>query len=92
MGIHTKKFINNLEQKITFCLGKVLRSLQYDEKHTSNQVIQNIINDINIMMSLIEVYMVIEEESIKELKHLHTQLIETRSYIETEYERLQVSS
>ncbi|WP_341272161.1 hypothetical protein, partial [Bacillus thuringiensis] len=91
MGIHTKKMIKSLEQKMAFCVKVVFKSIRNDEEKKINEVIHNSISDINMMLSLIETYMKVEKESTKELKQLQKKLIQTRSYIEFECNKLKIS-
>ncbi|OUC02592.1 hypothetical protein BK784_08840 [Bacillus thuringiensis serovar medellin] len=90
MNLDTKRFIYILEQKMTICMDKVSKAIYCIEQKQFNQVIQDVLSDIKIMISLTQVYMLIDKESSKYLRQLQSQLIQERKYIEKEFIMLKV--
>ncbi len=60
----------------------VLTAIQHPKKEQSVQVIQNIVEKMDMMISLVTTYMTIETESMKELKELQEEIIHAQVYIQ----------
>ena len=60
----------------------VLTAIQHPKKKQSEQVIQNIVEKMDMMISLVTTYMTIESESMKELKELQKEIIHAQAYIQ----------
>ncbi|QIW22495.1 hypothetical protein [Bacillus thuringiensis] len=56
--------------------------MQHPKKEQSEQVIQNIVEKMDMMISLVTTYMAIESESMKELKELQKEIIHAQAYIQ----------
>lgn len=85
MDLDTKRFIYILEQKITTCMEKVSKAIYCSEKKQFDRIIQDNLSDIKIMISLTQVYMLIDKESSQDLRQLQSKLIQERIYIEKEF-------
>ncbi|PEA06984.1 hypothetical protein CN425_24980 [Bacillus cereus] len=85
MNQDTKRFIYNIEQKMAICFEEVSKSIQSGEQECFKNNILNILSDVSIMVRLTEVYMLIEQESTKELEQLQDKLVQGQIYFETEY-------
>ncbi|MCX2829039.1 hypothetical protein ORL93_25515 [Bacillus sp. DHT2] len=82
MNSITKQFINDIRQRKNNYLENVLIAIQHPKKEQSEQVIQNIVEKMDMMISLVTTYMAIESESIKELKELQEEIIHAQAYIQ----------
>ncbi|EOO24358.1 hypothetical protein ICM_06393 [Bacillus cereus BAG1X2-3] len=60
----------------------VLTAIQHPKKEQSEQVIQNIVEKMDMMISLVTTYMTIESASVKELKELQEEIIHAQAYIQ----------
>ncbi|CAM4149541.1 hypothetical protein [Bacillus paramycoides] len=60
----------------------VLKAIQHPKKEQSEHVIQNIVEKMDMMISLVTTYMTIELESMKELKELQEEIIHAQAYIQ----------
>ncbi|NKW97777.1 hypothetical protein [Bacillus toyonensis] len=81
MNTNTKQFIYDIQQRKNNYIENVLIAIQHPEKEHSEQVIQNIVEKMDMMISLVTTYMAIESESTKELKELQEELIHAQAYI-----------
>jgi hypothetical protein len=90
MDLDTKRFVYILEQKMTTCMEKVSKAIYCSEQKQFDRIIQNALSDIKIMISLTQVYMLIDKESSKDLRQLQNKLIQARIYIEKEATTLKV--
>ncbi|EJR13627.1 MAG TPA: hypothetical protein DEU03_19375 [Bacillus sp. (in: Bacteria)] len=90
MDLDTKRFAYILEQKMTTCMEKVSKAIYCSEQKQFDRIIQNALSDIKIMISLTQVYMLIDKESSKDLRQLQNKLIQARIYIEKEATTLKV--
>ncbi|PRT34015.1 hypothetical protein [Bacillus wiedmannii] len=91
MNQDTKRFIYSIEQKMAICFEEVSKSIQSGEQECFKKNILNILIDVGIMVRLTEVYMLIEQESTKELEQLQDKLVQGQIYFETEYTKLKMS-
>ncbi|MED4714356.1 MULTISPECIES: hypothetical protein [Bacillus] len=82
MNSITKQFINDIRQRKNNYLENVLIAIQHPKKEQSEQVIQNIVEKMDMMISLVATYMAIESESMKELKELQEEIIHAQAYIQ----------
>ncbi|EOQ15726.1 hypothetical protein COE20_21960 [Bacillus cereus] len=82
MNSNTQQFINDIQQRKNNYVENVLIAIQHPKKEQSEQVIQNIVEKMDMMISLITTYMAIESESIKELKELQEEIIHAQAYIQ----------
>ncbi|PFV84611.1 hypothetical protein COL05_04780 [Bacillus sp. AFS059628] len=72
----------DIQQRKNNYIENVLIAIQHHQKEQSKQVIQNIVEKMNMMISLVTTYMAIESESTKELKELQEELIHAQTYIQ----------
>lgn len=91
MNQDTKRFIYSIEQKMAICFEEVSKLIQSGEQEHFKNNILNILSDVRIMVRLTEVYMLIEQESTKELEQLQDKLVQGQIYFETEYTKLKMS-
>ncbi|PFD97816.1 hypothetical protein COE15_26180 [Bacillus cereus] len=90
MNSNTKQFIYDIQQRKNNYIENVLIAIQHPKKEQSEQVIQNIVEKMDLMVSLVTTYMAIESESTKELKELREELIHAQAYIQKrKYEETQ---
>ncbi|WP_272514381.1 hypothetical protein [Bacillus cereus] len=82
MNSNTRQFIYDIQQRKNNYIEDVLTAIQYPKKEQSEQIIQNIVEKIDMMISLVITYMAIESESTKELKELQKELIHAQTYIQ----------
>ncbi|HDR7670862.1 hypothetical protein [Bacillus wiedmannii] len=82
MNSNTKQFINDIQQRKNNYLENVLIAIQHPKKEQSEQVIKNIVEKMDMMISLVTTYMAIEAESMKELKELQKEIIHAQAYIQ----------
>ena len=82
MNSITKQFINDIRQRKNNYLENVLIAIQHPQKEQSEQVIQNIVEKMDMMISLVTTYMRIESGSTEELKELQKEIIHTQAYIQ----------
>ncbi|PEA93637.1 hypothetical protein [Bacillus cereus] len=82
MNSNTKQFIYDIQQRKNNYIENILIAIQHPEKEHSEQVIQNIVEKMDMMISLVATYMAIESESTKELKKLQEELIYAQAYIQ----------
>ncbi|MCU5311020.1 hypothetical protein OB975_01035 [Bacillus cereus] len=84
MNSNTKQFIYDIQQRKNNYIENVLIAIQHPQKEQSEQVIQNIVEKMDMMISLVTTYMdmAIESESTKELKELQEELIHAQAYIQ----------
>ncbi|HDR7785318.1 hypothetical protein MKX31_03675 [Bacillus sp. FSL M8-0063] len=82
MNSNTKQFIYDIQQRKNNYMENVLKAIQHPKKEHSEQVIQNIVDKMDMMISLVITYIAIESESIKELKELQEELIHAQAYIQ----------
>ncbi|HDR7993037.1 TPA: hypothetical protein QCY77_005531 [Bacillus cereus] len=82
MNSNTRRFIYDIQQRKNNYIEDVLTAIQHPKKEQSKQVIQNIVEKIDMMISLVITYMAIESESKKELKKLQKELIHAQAYIQ----------
>ncbi|MEN1939305.1 hypothetical protein AAIE21_28310 [Paenibacillus sp. 102] len=82
MNSNTKQFIYDIQQRKKNYTEDVLRAIQHPKKEHSEQVIQNIVEKMDMMNSLVTTYMAIELESMKELKELQEEIINAQAYIQ----------
>ncbi|OOR44943.1 hypothetical protein BLX05_31215 [Bacillus pseudomycoides] len=71
-----------MRQRKNNYLENVLIAIQHPKKEQSEQVIQNIVEKMDMMISLVATYMAIESESMKELKELQEEIIHAQAYIQ----------
>lgn len=71
-------------------MEKVLKVIYCSEQKQFDRIIQDALSDIKIMISLTQVYMLIDKESSKDLRQLQSKLIQERLYIEKELTTLKV--
>lgn len=71
-------------------MEKVLKVIYCSEQKQFDRIIQDALSDIKIMISLTQVYMLIDKESSKDLRQLQSKLIQERIYIEKELTTLKV--
>lgn len=84
MNSITKQFINDIRQRKNNYLENVLIAIQHPKKEQSEQVIQNIVEKMDMMISLVTTYMRIESGSMEELKELQEEIIHAQAYIQKE--------
>ena len=82
MNSNTKQFIYDIQQRKNNYMEDVLTAIQHPKKVPSEQVIQNIVEKMDMMISLVTTYMAIESESMKELKELQEEIIHAQAYIQ----------
>ncbi|HDR7164709.1 hypothetical protein [Bacillus thuringiensis] len=82
MNLNTKQFIYDIRQRKNNYIKNALIAIQHPEKEHSEQVIQNIVEKMDMMISLVTTYMAIESKSTKELKELQEELIHAQAYIQ----------
>ncbi|PGM87229.1 hypothetical protein [Bacillus cereus] len=82
MNSNTKQFIYDIQQRKNNYMENVFKAIQHPKKEQSEQVIQNIVEKMDLMISLVTTYMAIESESIKELKELQKEIIHAQAYIQ----------
>ncbi|PEE63109.1 hypothetical protein [Bacillus thuringiensis] len=82
MNSNTKQFIYDTKQRKNNYMEDVLTAIQHPKKEQSEQVIQNIVEKMDMMISLVTTYMTIESESMKELKELQEEIIYAQAYIQ----------
>ncbi|KAA0767612.1 MULTISPECIES: hypothetical protein [Bacillus cereus group] len=82
MNSNTKQFIYDIQQRKNNYMEDVLTAIQHPKKEQSVQVIQNIVEKMDMMISLVTTYMTIETESMKELKELQEEIIHAQAYIQ----------
>ncbi|MGQ7107885.1 hypothetical protein ACUN13_26915 [Bacillus cereus group sp. Bce041] len=82
MNSNTKQFIYDIQKKKNNYMEDVLTAIQHPKKEQSVQVIQNIVEKMDMMISLVTTYMTIETESMKELKELQEEIIHAQAYIQ----------
>ncbi|MET7020940.1 hypothetical protein [Bacillus mycoides] len=82
MNSNTKQFINDIQQRKNNYIENVLIAIQHPKKEQSEQVIQNIVEKMDMMISLVTTYMAIESESMTELKELQKEIIHAQAYIQ----------
>ncbi|RFB51651.1 hypothetical protein [Bacillus thuringiensis] len=82
MNSNTKQFIYDIRQRKNNYIENALIAIQHPEKGHSEQVIQNIVEKMDMMISLVTTYMAIESGSTKELKELQEELIHAQAYIQ----------
>lgn len=71
-------------------MEKVLKVIYCSEQKQFDRIIEDALSDIKIMISLTQVYMLIDKESSKDLRQLQSKLIQGRIYIEKELTTLKV--
>lgn len=71
-------------------MEKVLKVIYCSEQKQFDRIIEDALSDIKIMISLTQVYMLIDKESSKDLRKLQSKLIQGRIYIEKELTTLKV--
>ncbi|PGC85913.1 hypothetical protein COF41_23885, partial [Bacillus toyonensis] len=81
MNSNTKQFIYDIQQRKNNYIENVLIAIQHPEKEHSEQVIQNIVEKMDMMISLVTTYMRIESGSTEELKELQKEIIHAQAYI-----------
>ena len=64
MNSNTKQFIYDIQQRKNNYMENVLKAIQHPKKEQSEQVIQNIVEKMDMMISLVTTYMVIESECL----------------------------
>ncbi|ENQ3107258.1 hypothetical protein ACEOWJ_003339 [Bacillus cereus] len=82
MNSNTKQFIYDIQQRKNNYIENVLIAIQHSKKEQSEQVIQNIVEKMDMMISLITTYMRIESGSTEELKELQKEIIHAQAYIQ----------
>ncbi|EOO05520.1 MULTISPECIES: hypothetical protein [Bacillus cereus group] len=82
MNLNTKQFIYDIRQRKNNYIKNALIAIQHPEKEHSEQVIQNIVEKMDMMISLVTTYMAIESKSTKKLKELQEELIHAQAYIQ----------
>ncbi|MGN4457257.1 hypothetical protein [Bacillus cereus group sp. MYBK57-1] len=82
MNSNTKQFIYDIQQRKNNYIENVLIAIQPPQKEQSEQVIQNIVEKMDMMISLVTTYMTIESGSTEELKELQKEIIHTQAYIQ----------
>ncbi|HDR7354844.1 hypothetical protein RE438_29680 (plasmid) [Bacillus wiedmannii] len=82
MNSNTKQFIYDIQQRKNNYIENVLIAIQHPKKEQSEQVIKNIVEKMDMMISLVTTYMAIEAESMKELKELQKEIIHAQAYIQ----------
>ncbi|QWH18513.1 hypothetical protein EXW62_16095 [Bacillus mycoides] len=82
MDSNTKQFIFDIRQRKNNYMEDVLTAIQHPKKEQSKQVIQNIVEKMDMMISLVTTYRAIESESMKDLKELQEEIIHAQAYIQ----------
>ncbi|UDW03903.1 hypothetical protein FHQ13_028745 (plasmid) [Bacillus cereus] len=82
MNSNTKQFIYDIQKRKNNYMEDVLTAIQHPKKEQSVQVIQNIVEKMDMMISLVTTYMTIETESMKESKELQEEIIHAQVYIQ----------
>ncbi|MEK4841184.1 hypothetical protein [Bacillus sp. FSL L8-0152] len=82
MNSNTKQFIYDIQKRKNNYMEDVLTAIQHPKKEQSVQIIQNIVEKMDMMISLVTTYMTIETESMKELKELQEEIIHAQAYIQ----------
>ncbi|MGX5677892.1 hypothetical protein [Bacillus toyonensis] len=82
MNSNTKQFIYDIQQRKNNYIENVLIAIQHPKKEQSEQVIQNIVEKMDMMISLVTTYMGIESGSTEELKELQKEIIHAQAYIQ----------
>ncbi|KAB2440698.1 hypothetical protein [Bacillus luti] len=81
MNPNTKQFIYDIQQRKNNYIEDVLTAIQHPKKEQSEQVIQNIVEKMDMMISLVTTYMRIESGSTAKLKELQEEIIHAQAYI-----------
>ncbi|WP_001069279.1 hypothetical protein, partial [Bacillus thuringiensis] len=74
MNPNTKQFIYDIQQRKNNYIENALIAIQHPKKEPSEQVIQNIVEKMDMMISLVTTYMRIELGSTAELKELQEEI------------------
>ncbi|KXY43856.1 MULTISPECIES: hypothetical protein [Bacillus] len=82
MSPNTKQFIYDIQQRKNNYIENALIAIQHPKKEQSEQVIQNIVEKMDMMISLVTTYMRIESGSTGELKELQKEIIHAQAYIQ----------
>ncbi|MED3377501.1 hypothetical protein P4389_33585 [Bacillus thuringiensis] len=82
MNSNTKQFIYDIQQRKNNYIENALIAIQHPKKEPSEQVIQNIVEKMDMMISLVTTYMRIESGSTEELKELQKEIIHAQGYIQ----------
>ncbi|MED2956073.1 hypothetical protein P4312_34500, partial [Bacillus thuringiensis] len=82
MNPNTKQFIYDIQQRKNNYIENALIAIQHPKKEPSEQVIQNIVEKMDMMISLVTTYMRIELGSTAELKELQEEIIHAQGYIQ----------
>ncbi|MGE1033110.1 hypothetical protein ACQGS5_26315 [Bacillus sp. GKis3/1] len=82
MNSNTKQFIYDIQQRKNNYIENALIAIQHPQKEQAEQVIQNIIEKMDMMISLVTTYMRIETGSTEELKELQKEIIHAQAYIQ----------
>ncbi|PFN14781.1 hypothetical protein [Bacillus cereus] len=82
MNSNTEQFIYDIQQRKNNYIENALIAIQHPKKEQSEQIIQNIVEKMDMMISLVTNYMAIESGSTKELKELQEELIHAQAYIQ----------
>ncbi|MBJ7966858.1 MULTISPECIES: hypothetical protein [Bacillus cereus group] len=82
MNSNTKQFIYDIQLRKNNYIKDVITAIQHPKKDQSEQVIQNIVEKMDIMISLVTTYMRIESGSMGELNELQEEIIHAQAYIQ----------
>ncbi|MEH7670331.1 hypothetical protein V7419_27095 [Bacillus sp. JJ689] len=82
MNSNTKQFIYDIQLRKNNYIKDVITAIQRPKKDQSEQVIQNIVEKMDIMISLVTTYMRIESGSMGELNELQEEIIHAQAYIQ----------
>ncbi|MCC2329072.1 hypothetical protein [Bacillus wiedmannii] len=81
MDLDTRRFIKMIDTKLKISLKEINEIIANYEEEKPSQSIQDILQNIDIMCKLIDIYLLLETESIPEMEQLHKRLISAQAYI-----------
>ncbi|EML6324550.1 MULTISPECIES: hypothetical protein [Bacillus cereus group] len=88
MDYDTEQFIDQLEWKMKVRMNEANGIIKCTEKEKTGELLQSVLQDINIMRGLVEVYLPLENGPVGELIQFQEKLLHNQNYIETEYNKL----
>ncbi|EJS63045.1 hypothetical protein ICY_04605 [Bacillus cereus BAG2X1-3] len=85
MDKKTMFFIKNLNEKLQYCTYEFIKLEKCEEREQVKKELKSILLDIDIMINLIELFMLLDRSYASELGEIHEKLIQIQEAIQFEY-------
>ncbi|MED3026536.1 MULTISPECIES: hypothetical protein [Bacillus cereus group] len=91
MDLDTKKFIKMIDNKLKISIIEADEILGYYDERKYSESLQVILQNIDIMREIINIYLMLDTKPIPEIKQLQEELISAQANIELKQNKLIVN-